>query len=68
MSVAWAKNGMKGDQPNMGTPRENVETRAAGRPPEEARSDDPGEQAEVILNDSEERVREVADRSRPKES
>jgi hypothetical protein len=55
---------MKGDRPHMGTPRENVEARAAGRPPEEAQSDDPGEQAEVILEDSEERIRDVAERSK----
>jgi hypothetical protein len=34
----------------------NVATRADGRPPEEAQSDDPEQQAEAILDDSEERV------------
>jgi hypothetical protein len=40
----------------MGISPKNVETRADGRPPEEAGSDDPEEQAEAILEESEERL------------
>jgi hypothetical protein len=40
----------------MATLPKNVETRADGRPPEEAASDDPEEQAEAILEESEERL------------
>jgi hypothetical protein len=42
----------------MGTPPKNIETRAEGRPPEEAGSDDPEEQAAAILEESEERLEE----------
>ena len=35
--------------------RKNVETRASGRPPEEAKSDNPEELAQAILEDSEDR-------------
>jgi hypothetical protein len=38
----------------------NVETRADGRPPEEADSENPEEQAEAVLEDSEKRVEEGA--------
>ena len=41
----------------MGTSSKNVETRADGRPPEEAGSDDPKEQADAILEESEERLK-----------
>jgi hypothetical protein len=40
---------------------ESVTTRAEGRPPEEASSDDPEHQAQVILEESEERTMERAD-------
>lgn len=43
----------------------NVETRAEGRPPEEAESEDPEEQAEAILEESEARVESGARRSAP---
>jgi len=46
-----------------GISRKNVETRASGRPPEEAESDDPEAQAEAILEDSEDRRTERADLS-----
>ncbi|HEX3947879.1 MAG TPA: hypothetical protein VHW47_09240 [Acidimicrobiales bacterium] len=39
-----------------GVDRERIETRASGRPPEEADSDDPEGQARAILEDSEGRV------------
>jgi hypothetical protein len=42
---------------------EAVVSRAGGRPPEEASSEDPEHQAEVILEDSEERTEEGADKS-----
>jgi hypothetical protein len=47
----------------MGTPWKNVETRAEGRPPEERQSDNPEEQAEAILDDSEERLEKGAEGS-----
>jgi hypothetical protein len=46
-----------------GISRENVGTRASGRPPEEAASDNPEEQARVILEDSEDRKKTGADPS-----
>jgi hypothetical protein len=41
-------------------PHEAVVTRAGGRPPEEASSDDPERQAEAILEESGERTADVA--------
>ena len=46
-----------------GVSRKNVETRASGRPPEEAESDNPEEQARAILEDSEDRKNTGADLS-----
>jgi hypothetical protein len=51
----------------MGISPKNVETRADGRPPEEAGSDDPEEQAEAILEDSEDRLEEGAKESAQKD-
>jgi hypothetical protein len=51
----------------METSPKNVETRADGRPPEEAGSDDPEEQAEAILEESEDRVEEAAKNSSPRD-
>lgn len=48
--------------------RKNVETRASGRPPEEAQSDNPEEQAEIILEDSEERTAQMAEHSAQSDS
>ena len=42
---------------------EAVASRASGRPPEEESSEDPERQAEVILEESEERTIEGADKS-----
>jgi hypothetical protein len=42
---------------------EAVISRASGRPPEEGSSEDPEHQAEVILEESEERTTEAADES-----
>jgi hypothetical protein len=42
---------------------ETVTSRASGRPPEEQQSEDPEHQAEVILEESEERTAEAADKS-----
>ena len=42
---------------------EAVASRASGRPPEEASSEDPEHQAEVILEESEERTAGGADKS-----
>jgi hypothetical protein len=47
----------------MGTSPENVETRADGRPPEEAESEDPEGQAEAILEESEDRLEDGARKS-----
>jgi hypothetical protein len=44
------------------SPRD-VETRADGRPPEEAESENPKEQAKAILEDSEHRLESGAERS-----
>jgi hypothetical protein len=49
----------EGDAPVDERPPENhVLSRADGRPPEEANSDDPEAQAQAILDDSEHRVAE----------
>jgi hypothetical protein len=42
---------------------ENIERRAAGRPPEEAKSGNAPKQAAAILEDSEERLEQAAERS-----
>jgi hypothetical protein len=47
----------------MGAKPNNVETRADGRPPEEAASDDPEAQAEAVLEESEQRLAEGAKES-----
>ena len=44
-------------------PSDAVTSRASGRPPEEESSEDPEHQAEVILEDSEDRTVEGADKS-----
>ena len=50
------------------TPDEaSVSSRAEGRPPEEASSDDPMAQAQTILEDSEERTSEGSTGSEPTE-
>ena len=54
---------MEKDGVESGISRKNVGTRASGRPPEEAESDNPEEQAQAILEDSEDRERKVADLS-----
>jgi hypothetical protein len=55
MAADWADIERK-EEVRMGTPSKRTATRAEGRPPEEAESDDPEEQAEAILEDSEERL------------
>jgi hypothetical protein len=40
-----------------------INSRASGRPPEEEESEDPERQAQVILEDSEERMSEGAEKS-----
>jgi hypothetical protein len=47
----------------MGTSPKNIETRADGRPPEEAGSEDPEGQAEAILEESEDRLEDGATKS-----
>jgi hypothetical protein len=51
------------DEVESGIYPKNVETRASGRPPEEAASDNPQEQARAILEDSEVRKKAGADPS-----
>ena len=51
MGKRWTKDNAKGRGSSMGTTPQNVETRADGRPPEEAASENPEEQAEAILED-----------------
>jgi len=54
------------DEQVGGTPTpDNVTSRAEGRPPEESSSDNPAEQAEAILQESEDRVAEGAAGSDP---
>jgi hypothetical protein len=53
-----------GDDELDGEPTsEHVQSRAEGRPPEERSSENPVEQAEVILEESEERIAEESERS-----
>jgi hypothetical protein len=55
---------MTHDDESDGEPRhEAVVSRASGRPPEEESSEEPEHQAEVILEESEERIEEGADKS-----
>jgi hypothetical protein len=57
------RNNVERDGVASGISRKNVETRASGRPPEEAESDDPEAQAEVILEESEDRKNKRSDLS-----
>ena len=51
-------------EPIGGSPdADNVESRAEGRPPEEQTSEDPGAQADAILQESDDRIAEGADGS-----
>ena len=52
----------------MGSSSKDVETRAEGRPPEEAESDNPKAQAEAILDESEDRLEEAAQKSARKKA
>jgi hypothetical protein len=49
----------------MRVPPKNVETRADGRPPEEAEAENPEQQAEAVLEDSEDRLENAIRRSGP---
>jgi hypothetical protein len=49
--------------PDAEPTHEAVSARASGRPPEEASSEDPEHQAEVILEESEERTFEGSEKS-----
>jgi len=53
------------DRPEVVPDEQHVESRASGRPPEERDSDDPEDQARVILEESEERVMERERQSEP---
>jgi hypothetical protein len=44
-------------------PEEQIFSRASGRPPEEESSEDPERQAQVILEESEDRTTQGADKS-----
>ena len=51
-------------EPIGGSPdADNLERRAEGRPPEEQTSEDPGAQADAILQESDDRIAEGADGS-----
>jgi hypothetical protein len=52
----------------VGTSSKDVESRAEGRPPEEADSDDPEAQAEAILEDSEGRLEKASRESAGKKT
>ena len=52
----------------MGTSSKDVETRAEGRPPEEAASDDPKAQAAAILEDSQGRLEKASRESARKKT
>jgi hypothetical protein len=67
MSPRRERNRTKGDRPDVGSASKNAKARAAGRPPEEIQSGNPAEQAEVILEDSEDRLTKVAERSAARE-
>ena len=51
------------DESDLEPEHEAVISRASGRPPEEESSEDPEHQAEVILEESEERTAEGAQKS-----
>ena len=53
--------GMATSDPEV--PSDAVTSRASGRPPEEESSEDPEHQAQVILEESEDRTTEGADKS-----
>jgi hypothetical protein len=54
---------MATDEAEPGIASESFATRASGRPPEEAESDNPEEQARAILEESEDRKTKGAERS-----
>jgi hypothetical protein len=56
-----AHQGEEAEPLEQGPSPEHVHTRASGRPPEEATSDDPEAQAEVVLTESEQRVADRAE-------
>jgi hypothetical protein len=58
--VTSAENDEYNDEPEPAA----VSSRASGRPPEEESSDDPERQAEVILEESEDRTIEGAEKSK----
>jgi hypothetical protein len=51
------------DATGSDVPPESVASRASGRPPEEESSENPEHQAQVILEESEERTDKSADKS-----
>jgi hypothetical protein len=66
MEERWARESRldkRKDKLRMGSSSKDVETRAEGRPPEEAESDNPKAQAEAILDESEDRLKEAAQKS-----
>jgi hypothetical protein len=63
MMVGMANSEIEIETLKEGMAHEAVESRASGRPPEEASSEDPEYQAEVILEESEERTIEGAEKS-----
>jgi hypothetical protein len=67
MGEGWARISRK-EKLTVGTSSKDVETRAEGRPPEEAESDNPEAQAEAILDDSEGRLKEASQESARKKT
>jgi hypothetical protein len=51
------------DHADSDVPDELINSRASGRPPEEDSSEDPERQAQIILEESEDRTAEGADKS-----
>jgi len=63
--MGYEEESVKADPIGSTPDADNVASRAAGRPPEERTSDDPEAQAELILQESEDRTAEGADGSEP---
>ncbi|HVA06754.1 MAG TPA: hypothetical protein VNG12_08450 [Acidimicrobiales bacterium] len=63
--MRYEEDAVKADPIGSTPDADNVASRAEGRPPEEQTSDDPEAQAEVILQESEDRTAEGADGSEP---
>jgi hypothetical protein len=63
--MGYEEESVKADATGSAPDADNVASRAEGRLPEEQTSDDPEAQADVILQESEDRIAEGADGSEP---